>query len=190
MRKVPRDRYYRKALKEGYRSRAAYKLLQMDGRFHLLRPGDMVLDLGAAPGGWSQVAAQRGARVVAVDRAEMEPLPGVLHLVADVLDPSLEEALQGLPGKFHLLLSDMAPKFTGARATDHARQAGLAHRALDLAQKFLRPGGGAVIKLFRGAEEPGVARRARGMFQSVRLYEPPAKQQGSAEVYLVAEGRL
>ena len=189
MRKIPRDRYYRKAVKEGYRSRAAYKLLQMQERFNLIRPGNMVLDLGAAPGGWSQVATLLGARVVAVDSQEMKPLPGVLHVVADVMEPGVEEALRGLPG-FHVLLSDMAPKFTGARATDHARTAGLALRALDLAGEFLRPGGRAAIKLFRGQEEPEVTRRAREVFQKVALYEPHARQKGSAEVYMVARGRM
>ena len=149
------DPYVRQAQAQGYRSRAAFKLLELDERFHLLRPGQRVLDLGAAPGGWSQVAVQRGAgRVVGVDVLPIAPLAGATFLQADIADPELPPRLVALlGGKADLVLSDMAPNTTGHAATDHVRIVALAELALAVATDMLAPGGAFVAKVFQGGAE-------------------------------------
>jgi 23S rRNA (uridine2552-2'-O)-methyltransferase len=173
---------------EGYRSRAAYKLLELDQKFGLLRPGRRVLDLGCAPGGWLQVAAAKGARVVGVDLVEVAPLAGAELLQGDIFDAALAERLKALAGgPVELVLSDLAAAATGQRAVDRLRAAGLAEAVLDLLPEVLAAGGAAVIKLVRGAEA-AVAAAARRCFASVRMYRPEASRAGSSEIYLIATG--
>jgi 23S rRNA (uridine2552-2'-O)-methyltransferase len=182
------DPFVQSAREQGYRSRAAYKLLELDRKFGLLRTGRRVLDLGSAPGGWLQVAAARGAQVVGVDLLEVAPLAGTEILQGDIFDPTVIARLRALAGgPVELVLSDLAAPATGQRAVDRLRAAGLAEAVLDLLPEVLAAGGGAVIKLLRGAEAEIVA-AARRHFASVRLYRPEASRTGSSEIYLIATG--
>ncbi len=184
-----RDPYYRAAQREGLRSRAAFKLAYLDDRFHLLRSGDHVLDLGAAPGGWSLVARDRvgpEGRVVAVDPRSIEPIPGVRWLRAAVGDPALMRRLGD--EKFDVVLSDMSPRISGAYSTDHARSASLVREALALARTVLRPGGVFVAKVFAGDLVDDLVAEAARSFARVRRTKPPASRQPSSELYLLGLG--
>ena len=182
------DPYVRAAKQAGWRSRAAFKLIELDERFHLLRRGLRVLDLGAAPGGWTQVAAQRGARVVGLDLLPMDPLPGVVLIEGDFQDegvlPRLREALGG---PADLVLSDMAPNATGHPATDHLRIVALAELALDFAVEVLAEDGAFVAKVLQGGSERAMMERMRRRFASVRHAKPPASRKGSSELYVIAQ---
>jgi 23S rRNA (uridine2552-2'-O)-methyltransferase len=186
------DPYVREAKAKGYRSRAAFKLLELDSKFHFLKAGATVLDLGAAPGGWSQVAAARvGAkgRVVATDILEMCLLPGVVFVQADLLDPDTPARLgEALGGKADVVLSDMAAPTTGHRATDHLRTTALFEAALDMAEQVLKPGGAFVGKVFQGGAAGDLLARVKQRFREVRHVKPPASRAESVELYLVALG--
>jgi 23S rRNA (uridine2552-2'-O)-methyltransferase len=182
------DPYVAAARKEGLRSRAAFKLIELDDRFHLIRKRGRVVDLGAAPGGWSQVAVQRGAaQVVGVDLLAIDPVPGVQFIVGDVQDPDMPLRLcQLLDGKADLVLSDMAPNTTGHAATDHLRIMALAELAADFAAEVLAPGGAFVAKVFQGGTEREMLAALRRSFGSVRHAKPPASRRESSELYVVA----
>ncbi len=189
------DPYVAEARSRGLRSRAAFKLIQLDERFRLLKPGQRIIDLGAAPGGWAQVAAQRvgsaegRGRVVAIDLLEMAPVPGVERLRGDVLAPDAARRLrEALGGPADLVLSDMAAPTTGHAATDHRRIMALAEEAFDLAQASLAPGGSFVCKLFQGGAERPLLERLRRAFATVRHAKPAASRSESAETYIVATG--
>jgi 23S rRNA (uridine2552-2'-O)-methyltransferase len=184
-----RDPYYRAAQRDGLRSRAAYKVAYLDDRFHFLRSGARVLDLGAAPGGWSVVARERvGPRgaVVAVDPRPIDPIEGVVTVRARVGDPALAGRLG--PESFDVVLSDMSPRISGAYATDHARSVGLVRDALRLALAVLRRGGAFVAKVFDGDLVPALEEELGRSFDHVRRTKPPASREASSEVYLVALG--
>lgn len=190
-----RDPYVVQARRAGYRSRAAFKLAELDDRFGFLRPGGRVLDLGAAPGGWAQVAAERVAAksgqgvVVAVDLLAMPPLPGVSVLTLDVSLPASESAIrQALGGAADVVLSDMAPNASGHAGVDHLRIVALVEQAAELAWRLLRPGGVFVAKVRQGGAEGDLLRRLKHAFASVRHAKPKASRAESAEVYLVAQG--
>lgn len=189
-----RDKYYRMAKRAAYRSRASYKLLQLDERFHLFRSGDAVVDLGASPGGWSQVARERcgaASRIVAVDRAKMVPLEGVEVLRADVTAPDTAERIRALlKGPADVVISDMAPDISGKYPYDHARSIDLCEHALRLALALLRPGGKFVVKVFRGDLFPAYLRAVRAHFAQVKAHSPKASRPQSAEIYVVARGKL
>ena len=190
-RQQQRDYFFRKAKEEGYRSRAAYKLLQINQRHKLIRKGDVVLDLGAAPGGWSQVAAKLvgpQGTVVAVDKAAMEPLPGVTFVQGDLTAPDLAERIRALVGSVDVVLSDAAPPISGVRVRDHALSIALAQAALRVAQALLKPGGHLVVKAFEGEDFSAFLAKVRRHFRSVKPYSPPASRRESAEVYVVAKG--
>ena len=184
------DPYVAAAQAQGWRSRAAFKLIEIDDRFHLLRPGARVLDLGAAPGGWSQVAVQRGAsRVVGVDLLAMDPVPGAEILLGDFTAEDMPDRLQAmLDGPADLVVSDMAPNTTGHNATDHLRIMGLAEMALDFAIQVLSPGGGFVAKVFQGGSEKAMLAGLKAHFTTVRHAKPPASRKESSELYVVATG--
>ena len=183
------DPYVTAARQQGWRSRAAFKLLELDERFHLLRPGLRVVDLGAAPGGWTQVAVQQGAQVVALDLLPMDPMPGATLLTGDFSDPvAVENLLAELGGKADLVLSDMAPNTTGHAATDHLRIVALADAALDFALEVLVPGGAFVAKVFQGGSERAMLDRMKRGFAQVRHAKPPASRKESSELYVVATG--
>ena len=184
------DPYVRAAQEQGWRSRAAFKLIELDERFHLLRSGARVVDLGAAPGGWTQVALRRGASVVvAVDLLEINPIPGATLLRADFADAALEEQIKSaLQGPADLVLSDMAPNTTGHGATDHLRIMALADAALAFGLEVLAPGGGFVAKVFQGGSERAMLTAMKQRFAAVRHAKPPASRKESRELYVVATG--
>ncbi|MEO5335545.1 MAG: RlmE family RNA methyltransferase [Magnetospirillum sp. WYHS-4] len=185
------DPYVAEAKRQGYRSRAAFKLIELDDRFHILRAGLRVVDLGAAPGGWTQVTVERvkGAPVVALDIDEMPPVPGARVLLADFLDDAAPALLhEALGGPADLVLSDMSPPTTGHAATDHLRIMALVEAALEFAVETLAPGGAFVAKVFQGGTEHQLLAHMKRLFDSVRHAKPPASRKGSAEVYVVAMG--
>jgi 23S rRNA (uridine2552-2'-O)-methyltransferase len=188
----PRDRYFRKAKQEGYRSRAAYKLIELQQRYRLMRPGDKVVDLGAAPGGWLQVAAtlvgQRG-KIVGVDVQQIEPFREnqIFLIHGDATSAEAQQAIrQAMNGLADVVLSDMAPKLSGIRETDMARAAELQHRALEIATAILRPGGTLVIKGFMSNEVGEMTKALRSVFDKVQRTKPDATRQGSSEFYFIA----
>ena len=183
------DPYVAAAKAKGYRSRAAFKLLELDEKFHLLKKGAKVLDLGAAPGGWSQVAAARGANVVAADVLDIEPIPGVTFFQADLTDPEVPAMLKAaLDGPADLVLTDMAAPTTGHRATDHIRTLALVEIALEVAEDTLKVGGGFVGKVFQGGSSNALLARLKKSFREVRHVKPPASRAESVELYVVALG--
>jgi 23S rRNA (uridine2552-2'-O)-methyltransferase len=186
------DPYVARAKREGFRSRAAYKLAEIDDKARVLKPGARVVDLGAAPGGWSEVATRRAGangRVVALDILEMKPIPGVEFLRLDFLDPTAPERLKAmLGGKADLVLSDMAANTIGHRKTDHLRIMGLAEAAARFACEVLGPGGNFLCKVFQGGTETALLSQLKRDFTSVKHIKPPASRSGSAELYLLARG--
>jgi 23S rRNA (uridine2552-2'-O)-methyltransferase len=186
------DPYVHAARTKGYRSRAAFKILELDGKFHFLKKGARVLDLGAAPGGWSQMAADKvgpNGKVVATDILEMEPLAGVDFLQADFLAPETPARLKEvLGGPADVVLSDMAAPTTGHRATDHIRTVALLEAALDIAEDVLKPGGIFIGKIFQGGATGDLLARIKRRFADVKHVKPPASRQESVELYLVALG--
>jgi len=184
------DPYVQAAKTQGFRSRSAFKLIELDERFKLIRPGARVVDLGAAPGGWAQAALQRGAaRVVGIDLLPIEPMPGATFLTGDFQDPASEaELLAVLGGPADLVLSDMAPNTTGHVGTDHLRIMALAELALDFAERVLSPGGAFVTKLFQGGAQGAMLSALKQRFSTVRHAKPAASRKESRELYLIATG--
>nr|WP_249681056.1 RlmE family RNA methyltransferase [Roseococcus pinisoli] len=186
------DPYVKAAQAAGWRSRAAFKLLELDERFKLLKPGQRVVDLGAAPGGWTQVAMRTlgdGGEVVALDLLPMDVVAGAKILQGDFQDEAVEAAvLAALGGPADLVLSDMAPNTTGHSSTDHLRIIDLAELALDFAIKVLAPGGGFVAKVFQGGSEKDMLDRLRAHFTKVQHAKPPSSRKESSELYVVATG--
>ncbi len=183
------DPYVRAARAEGYRSRAAFKLIELNEKFRFLKKGARVLDLGAAPGGWCQVAANAGAIVVGADVLEMEALPGVILFQADLMDAETPALLkEALGGPADLVLSDMAAPTTGHRETDHIRTTALVEVALEVAEDTLRPGGVFIAKVFQGGATGTLLTRIKKSFREVKHVKPPASRSDSVELYLVAVG--
>jgi 23S rRNA (uridine2552-2'-O)-methyltransferase len=186
------DPYVREAKTKGFRSRAAFKLVELDDKFHFLKKGAVVLDLGAAPGGWSQAAESHvgaGGRVVAADILEIAPIAGVEIVQADLLDATAPARLiKALGGKADVVLSDMAAPTTGHRATDHLRTTALFEAALDMAEQVLKPGGTFIGKVFQGGATGDLLTRVKQRFRDVRHVKPPASRAESVELYLVATG--
>lgn len=190
------DPYVRAARAKGYRSRSAFKLIELDERFRLLKRGMAVLDLGAAPGGWSQVAAERigagrpgGGRVLAADLEPIEPIPGVETLALDLLGADAPGRIaERLRGKADIVLSDVAPAATGHAATDHLRIIALCEAAFAIAKAVLAPGGSFVAKVFKGGAEGALLAEIKRAFGNVRHAKPPASRPESAETYIVATG--
>jgi 23S rRNA (uridine2552-2'-O)-methyltransferase len=186
-----KDAYHRRARAAGYRARSAYKLAELDARFRLLRRGDAVVDLGAWPGGWMQVALERvgpEGRIVGVDLVPVEPLPApnVRLLTADVRDPATGRALLAALGRqADVVLSDLAPKLTGVRDTDETRSAELIDATLAMLPLVLRRGGRLLTKLFMSPAYRGTVQQVGGLFAEVRTTRPEATRHGSAELYLV-----
>jgi len=189
------DPYVKEANRRGYRSRAAFKLIELDERDHLLRPGMTAIDLGAAPGSWSQILRERlGARsrIVAIDLLPMQGMPGVDVIQGDVESDeglaAIEAALGGTP--IDLVICDMSPNLSGIDVVDQARSIRLAEVALDFAQAHLQPGGDLVVKVFQGAGLDQFQRDVRPYFTKVYLRKPKASRDRSREHYVVAKGRL
>jgi 23S rRNA (uridine2552-2'-O)-methyltransferase len=186
------DPYVARAKREGFRSRAAFKIIEIDDKFHLLKPGARVVDLGAAPGGWSEIAARRigqGGRVVALDILDMKPIAGVEFLQLDFLDNAAPDRLKAmLGGKADVVLSDMAANTTGHRQTDHLRIMALAEAAVHFAREVLAEGGSFLCKVLQGGTEAKLLAELKRDFATVKHVKPPASRTDSAELYLVAKG--
>jgi len=189
------DPYVREAKAKGYRSRAAFKIAELDDRFHFLKPGQRVVDLGAAPGGWTQVAVARTTnkpgkeRVVAVDILEMAEVAGAKFLHLDLTDEEAPAAIEAaLDGPADVVMSDMAAPTTGHKPTDHLRTLALVEAAYDLAEQILAPGGTFVAKVFQGGTEAGLLKRMKQHFDKVRHAKPPSSRKDSPETFVVATG--
>ena len=186
------DPYVARAKRQGFRSRAAYKLAEIDDQYRLLKPGARVIDLGAAPGGWSEVAARRAGprgRVVAIDILEMKPIAGVEFLQLDFLDETAPGRIKAmLDGKADVVLSDMAANATGHRQTDHLRIMALAEAAAHFAREVLAEGGSFLCKVLQGGTEAALLAALKRDFVSVKHVKPPASRTDSAELYLLARG--
>jgi len=190
------DPYVAAAQREGMRSRAAYKLMEIDDKHRFLKPGQRVVDLGSAPGGWSQLAVERvgalngAGQVVAIDYLGMEPLPGVEMLKLDFMDENAEEALKAVlrDGGADVVLSDMAAPTVGHKRTDHLRIMGLAEAAAHFACDVLSPGGTFLCKVFQGGAEKDLLSLLRTHFRTVRHIKPPASRSDSSELYVLATG--
>jgi 23S rRNA (uridine2552-2'-O)-methyltransferase len=192
----PRDRYFKKAKLEGYRSRAAYKLIELQQRFHFLRPGDSVVDLGAAPGGWLQVAAKAvgpNGKVIGVDLQTIKPFTerNIILLEGDVTNAAIQAEIKELIcGRANNVISDLAPKLSGIRDADMARCLELNRVALQVAVELLRPGGSLLIKSFISQDLSIFTRELQQYFSSVQRTKPEATRQGSSEFYFYAKGIL
>lgn len=195
MREHVNDPWVQRAKREGYRSRASYKLMEIDERDHLIKPGMIVVDLGATPGGWSQVAAKKLAgngRVIALDILEMQPLHNVTFIQGDFREQAtLDELVKTLNGKpVDLVISDMAPNISGIGIADQARAMHLTELALDFAIEHLRPGGNFLVKVFQGDGFEAFVKSLRTAFQQMQTRKPEASRGRSSETYLLGKGRL
>jgi 23S rRNA (uridine2552-2'-O)-methyltransferase len=194
MREHVNDPYVLRAKREGYRSRAAYKLMELDERDHLLKPGMTVVDLGATPGGWSQVASKKvgtAGRLVALDVLEMQPLHNVTFIQGDFREEAvLDELVKTLAGRpVDLVISDMAPNISGIDLSDQARAMHLAELALEFAVEHLKPGGNFLVKVFQGEGSEDFVHQMRGHFQQVLTRKPPASRGRSSEIYLLGKDK-
>jgi 23S rRNA (uridine2552-2'-O)-methyltransferase len=186
------DPYVQRAQKDGYRSRAAYKLLEIDERDHLLKSGMVVVDLGATPGGWSQVAAAKGAKVIALDLLPLSPIPGVEFIQGDFREDSVLAQLEARLGgkRIGLVISDMAPNMSGIDSADQARAMYLAELALDFSVNHLQPNGAFLVKLFQGVGFEDYIKLVRSHFTRVVTRKPKASRDRSSEQYLLGLGKL
>ncbi len=187
------DTFVQRAKAEGYRSRAAFKLMEIDERDHLIRPGEIVVDLGATPGGWSQVVAKRqkgNGRVIALDLLELEPLHGVEFIRGDFREESVLQILETMlaGAKVGLVLSDMAPNMSGVAVSDQARVMHLAELGLEFSQNWLKPDGAFLVKVFHGHGYEDFVKAMRQVFKSVATRKPDASRDRSPEVYLLGRG--
>lgn len=186
------DPYVQRAKREGYRSRSAFKLIEIDDKYRVLKKGARVVDLGAAPGGWSQVAAKRigeSGKIVAIDLLEFDPLAGVDFIQLDFLDPSAPDQLKArLDGEADVVMTDMAANATGHRKTDHLKIVGLVEAAAEFAAEVLKPGGAFLAKVLQGGTEPALLTRLKRDFAIVRHVKPAASRAESSELYLLATG--
>ncbi len=183
-----RDYYYWQAKKLGYRSRAAFKLLQMNKSFKLIKEGDWVLDLGASPGGWSQVAVELGARVVAVDISPMKPIEGVTFIKGDITKEETLKEIRRIREEFDVVLSDASPKISGKWTIDHLLSIDLARAAFNVAKNVLREGGSFVVKVFQGEEIQNLFNEFKPFFRFRKFHSPKASRKSSAEIYFVGKG--
>jgi 23S rRNA (uridine2552-2'-O)-methyltransferase len=185
------ERYYRLAKKLDYRSRASFKLMQIDDRFSIFKAGDSVVDLGASPGGWLQVAKERvgTGKVIGVDLRPIKPIDGVITILGDMTSPvTLNELIEKFGGKADIVLSDMAPNVGGNYSTDHARSVHLCTYAIDVADRILKKNGKMVMKVFMGDLFPALKEETEKRFKTVKVHAPDATRSTSSEVYVIAKG--
>ena len=186
------DRFFRQAKTEGYRARSAFKLLQIQEKFAVIQRGDVIVDLGSAPGSWSQVLSRLvgpNGRVIAVDLQAMEPLPGVMFLQGDMTDLLVQDAIiEAAGGPVDGIVSDAAPSTTGVKLRDHVLSMELARAALTVAHALLKPGGNLVIKVFQGEDLPAVIHEVKMAFHPVKIHKPEASRKESWEQFIIARG--
>ncbi len=182
------DYYYWEAKKKGYRSRAAFKLLQMNKTFKLIKKKNRVLDLGASPGGWSQVVAELGAEVVAVDINPMQSIDGVIFLRGDITQDETLEKIKAVLSEYDAVICDASPKITGNWTVDHLLSVDLARAAFRIARHVLKPGGNFVVKVFQGEEIQKVFNEFKPYFHFKKFHSPQASRKRSAEIYFIGKG--
>lgn len=189
------DPYVQEAQKKGYRSRAAFKIMEIDDKYKLLKSGQVIVELGAAPGGWSQVVARKikagqgNARLIGIDLLPVEPIEGAVFLVGDFLEKECQEEVLNLAGgSVDLVLSDMAAGTTGHKSTDHIRTMNLAEAAFLFAKETLKPGGAFVAKVFQGGTDKELLDQLKIYFAQIKHFKPPASRQESPEMYVVCMG--
>jgi 23S rRNA (uridine2552-2'-O)-methyltransferase len=186
-----RDQFYKLAKEKGYRSRASFKLLQANRSYRFIKHGRNIIDLGAAPGGWLQIAREavgESGFVLGVDKQEIKPFKwrNVVTMVADVEDPALPDLImERMPGRVDVVLSDVSPNLTGSWETDHARQVYLANQSLEIARRILRKGGAFFVKTFHGPDLQDFRSNLGRSFQTVRIVKPPASRSDSSEIYFL-----
>jgi len=186
------DPYVHRARKEGYRSRAAYKILEMNEKFKFFKKNQTIIDLGAAPGGWTQIAAEKSnnSHILAIDLLEIEPIPGAICIKNDFLKPEIENIIaENLPEKkVDLILSDMAAPTSGHPKTDHIRIMNLCEAVFDFASTHLKANGTCICKIFQGGTEADLLQSIKKQYKAVKHYKPPASRKDSAETYIIAQG--
>lgn len=181
------EHYYKRAKREGYRARSAYKLLQIQKKYDIMSPGDVVVDLGAAPGGWSQVAAEIAGRVIAVDLDHMQPIEGVTFIQGDMTEDETLEQIKRRVDEADVVISDMSPELTGNYTMDQARSVWLSYNAFKVARELLRPNGSFVCKVFMGEDYEEFRDEVRDVFNLVKPFTPKASRKSSSEIYLIAK---
>jgi 23S rRNA (uridine2552-2'-O)-methyltransferase len=188
------EHYYKLAKKLNYRSRASFKLIQIDDRFRIFRVGDSVVDLGASPGGWLQVAKERvgvEGKVIGVDLRSIRPLEGVTTIIGDITeDSTMRKLSEAVGGKVDVILSDMAPNIGGSYSTDHARSVDLCMHAVSVSDRILKKGGKMVVKVFMGDMTDSLIKELESRFMSVKIHSPEASRDASSEVYIISKGFL
>jgi 23S rRNA (uridine2552-2'-O)-methyltransferase len=187
-----REHFYKEAKKKGYRARSAFKLLQIQKKFNVIKKSDFVLDLGAAPGGWSQVARNlvgTGGKVIGIDLLHITPLDGVVFLKGDMTKKETLQKILDIAGKrkADVILSDMSPNISGAYSLDQARSVFLCEKALDSAKVLLKPGGVFVCKIFEGEDLKDFLTNVESIFKDVKKFTPPASRKSSSEVYIIGK---
>lgn len=192
LRERKRDKYYRLAKKLGYRARSAFKLIQLNEKYGIIKEGDDVLDLGAAPGGWLQVAREisKTGTIVGVDLKPIARLDGVITIVGDITKEETVEKIRRVKDRFDVVLSDVSPNISGVWDIDHARSVELSRRAFELARIFLKPGGNFLVKVFQGPLVEDLYNEIRKHFRFCKITKPRASRKESAEVYIIGKGFL
>lgn len=183
-----KERYYRAAKKEGYRARSAYKLFQIQKRYRVIKKGDRILDLGAAPGGWSQVAVRCGATVIAVDKDYMKPMEGVQFIQGDITEQSIVQKIKEKAREVDAVISDISPDITGNYTLDQARSIWLSENALNIARETLKENGKFVCKVFVGEDYQTFLKKVKETFQMVKAFSPQASRKSSSEIYVIGIG--
>ncbi len=185
-----KDGYYRKAKKEGYRSRAVYKLKQIDEKFNIFKEGDVVVDLGAAPGSWSEYAVEKVGKdnVLAVDLERIRDIYGVNTYKGDMTDEAFVQRITIIAGEVDVVISDMAPDITGNYSMDHARSVYLAQQALEFCHKTLKKGGNFVVKVFQGEDFEDYLEQVNSLFDFSKGHSPQASRESSSEMYVIGKG--
>lgn len=186
--KGQQDYYYHEAKRKGYRSRAAFKLLQINRKFKIIKKNSSVLDLGASPGGWSQVAVKLGADVVAVDLNPMKNLDGVYFIQGDITEDKTVEAIRSIKDYYDTVICDASPKISGNWDIDHILSVELARSAFKIAKKVLKPGGNFVVKIFQGSEIQKIFEEFKSHFRYHKFYSPQASRKRSSEIYFIGKG--
>ena len=183
-----KERYYRAAKKEGYRARSAYKLFQIQKRYRVIKKGDRVLDLGAAPGGWSQVALRCGATVIAVDKDYMKPIEDVQFIQGDITEQSIVQRIKEKAREVDAVISDISPDITGNYTLDQARSVWLSENALNITRETLKENGKFVCKVFVGDDYQPFLKKVKEIFHVVKPFSPQASRKSSSEIYLIGVG--
>jgi len=186
-RELKGETYYKKAKKEGYRARSSYKLQEINNKYHIIKQGNLVIDLGAAPGGWSQVVIEIGAKAIAVDINTMKPIEGVQFIHGDITEETTVKRILREAGSADAVISDMAPKLTGNYVMDQACSVWLAQNALQIAEQVLTIGGNMVCKVFMGEDYPEFLTEVEQRFRMVKPFSPKASRKHSSETYVIAK---